>query len=375
MRDPYSRLGGVASGFAHYYGLDVSLVRILFVVFAFMTGFGFLVYLLAWLVIPRATHWPPAGAPQSLRSLSGRDLAIGIVLIGLLFTFGVGSGGPAQSVLVPLLLVGGGVWLLSQRPQAPSVPSGVPGPPVAPGPSGVPGPSGAQPAPGPAGDDGLSEAADVANLGIGDDTATGGSATQAGPFASPGPGGAHGPGGGHGAGGGHDAGGGHGAPVPPRSRRRFAPLLLILAVVLFVLTIPVLIVGGLVAGVATGAIDLDIEQSAVEVTPATVADIPESIVRGGAEVVIDLTSLEAADFAELDDPVLLETRLDVGSIRVIVPDDIAVSVDADADIGSVSVFDQTDDGFGVGRRSSPEGDPDLELDLEVDIGEIIVQQG
>ena len=118
VRDPYSRLGGVASGLAHHYGIDVSLVRIAFVLTAFATGFGFLAYLLAWLVIPRADYWPPAGSTGSVRNLSGRELGIGLAIVGLLVALSLGSSGPG-SILLPLALVGGGVWLLIQSPNDP----------------------------------------------------------------------------------------------------------------------------------------------------------------------------------------------------------------------------------------------------------------
>lgn len=50
-----SVFGGVAAGFAHYLGMDISLMRILFVVLLFFSHASFgLIYLLLWIVIPRA---------------------------------------------------------------------------------------------------------------------------------------------------------------------------------------------------------------------------------------------------------------------------------------------------------------------------------
>ncbi|MEZ5407764.1 MAG: PspC domain-containing protein [Acidimicrobiales bacterium] len=63
LRDPNTRLGGVASGVAHYLGLDVSLVRLLFVVFTLMAGWGALAYLAAWIILPKAETWPPVWPP------------------------------------------------------------------------------------------------------------------------------------------------------------------------------------------------------------------------------------------------------------------------------------------------------------------------
>jgi phage shock protein PspC (stress-responsive transcriptional regulator) len=46
-------IGGVCSGLAAYFGLDVSLVRVAAVVFL-LFGAGFLAYLILWIVIPKA---------------------------------------------------------------------------------------------------------------------------------------------------------------------------------------------------------------------------------------------------------------------------------------------------------------------------------
>lgn len=46
-------LGGLASGFAAYLGIDPVIVRIIFVIFLFM-GFGFILYVILWIIIPSA---------------------------------------------------------------------------------------------------------------------------------------------------------------------------------------------------------------------------------------------------------------------------------------------------------------------------------
>lgn len=47
-------LAGVASGLSKYFGLDVLLIRILFVLSVFIWGWGILLYLLLWLLVPEA---------------------------------------------------------------------------------------------------------------------------------------------------------------------------------------------------------------------------------------------------------------------------------------------------------------------------------
>ncbi len=46
------KLGGVCAGLAEYFDLDVSLVRLAWILFAVLGGSGVLAYILAWIVIP-----------------------------------------------------------------------------------------------------------------------------------------------------------------------------------------------------------------------------------------------------------------------------------------------------------------------------------
>jgi phage shock protein PspC (stress-responsive transcriptional regulator) len=55
-------LAGVASGVARYFGLDVTVVRIIFAVLAVVGGAGLPLYLAGWLLIP------DEGADQSIAS-------------------------------------------------------------------------------------------------------------------------------------------------------------------------------------------------------------------------------------------------------------------------------------------------------------------
>lgn len=46
------KVAGVCAAFAEYFDLDVVLVRVVWLVSSFMTGVGFLGYVIAWIVIP-----------------------------------------------------------------------------------------------------------------------------------------------------------------------------------------------------------------------------------------------------------------------------------------------------------------------------------
>jgi phage shock protein PspC (stress-responsive transcriptional regulator) len=47
--------GGVCSGLSAYFGVDMVLVRVLFIAALFLGGFGFWLYIIIWVVAPKAT--------------------------------------------------------------------------------------------------------------------------------------------------------------------------------------------------------------------------------------------------------------------------------------------------------------------------------
>jgi phage shock protein C len=59
------KIGGVCAGVARYWGIDVTIVRILWAITAIWPPFiGALVYLVCWIVMPRDTA-PAMGAAQN----------------------------------------------------------------------------------------------------------------------------------------------------------------------------------------------------------------------------------------------------------------------------------------------------------------------
>ena len=54
FRDPDNKmLGGVCSGLAAYFDIDITLCRVLFLI-ALFSGFGFLAYIILWIAVPLA---------------------------------------------------------------------------------------------------------------------------------------------------------------------------------------------------------------------------------------------------------------------------------------------------------------------------------
>ncbi|MGM9620324.1 MAG: PspC domain-containing protein [Bacteroidaceae bacterium] len=47
-------IGGVCAGIADYLGLDPTIVRVAWILTVFFAGFGILLYLILWIVMPKA---------------------------------------------------------------------------------------------------------------------------------------------------------------------------------------------------------------------------------------------------------------------------------------------------------------------------------
>jgi len=105
-------LGGVAQGIANFTGIEAKWVRLAFLASVLFGGFGFLLYVSAWVGVPDEHDPRPArfAVTQSVTRLV-------IAAIFAVFTLGslTGTAGISAGLLFPALLVGGGVYLLSQN--------------------------------------------------------------------------------------------------------------------------------------------------------------------------------------------------------------------------------------------------------------------
>ena len=360
VRDPYSRLGGVASGIAHHTGIDVSLIRLAFVVATIFSGVGLILYLLAWLIVPRAEYWPPAPyqADAGGSRFEGRQLAYGLLALGILLVIFSGAGGFAR-MIVSIGLVGAGIWLLVQ-PQSPteSTASGIagsttppPGTPASPsvtttGDTGTGVPSTWQPASGSVGPDvsGGDVTSSFAPIESGSTaTATTTSGSSGAPVNT-----VYVP-----------------SPVPPR-RRRVWPFFLIGAI----FVIPVLF---LIAGIAFFAINEDeFTEADLLVEPLSPADIPRRIDEGAGTITLDLANLTVDDFSEIGvGGKEVDIDLNAGEIVVELPPDVPVAIDASAGAGEITVLDRHEEGIRP-RITTDNEDAVLELDIRVGVGSITV---
>ena len=154
-----------------------------------------------------------------------------------------------------------------------------------------------------------------------------------------------------------------------------------------------LIAVGLVLALALGATAAagraGLEDGVGQVTWSPTGDATYRL--GAGEGVLDLTGLRAARPSPGDaaaGPTRIDARVGVGSLTVLVPTDVTVRVDGQVGVGELSVLDP--EGSLTGDTSSeegrdvrevfelpgdPAGSPQVELDLEVGMGEIEVRRG
>lgn len=58
------KIAGVCAGCAEYFDIDVTVVRLVWLITAIMTGVGFLAYVVAWIVMPEEHELVPAPSGQ-----------------------------------------------------------------------------------------------------------------------------------------------------------------------------------------------------------------------------------------------------------------------------------------------------------------------
>lgn len=118
QRDTQNRvLGGVCSGLANYFDIDVALVRVLFAFALLAFSAGFWVYIILWILMPEA----PVGETQQfvetqdvVEKSRKSSMTTGLILIGVGACFLLGNLVPAFSwrMFWPILLIALGLLLI-----------------------------------------------------------------------------------------------------------------------------------------------------------------------------------------------------------------------------------------------------------------------
>jgi phage shock protein PspC (stress-responsive transcriptional regulator) len=95
-------LGGVCSGLANYFNLDVVVVRVIFAILFFAGGFGFLPYLIMWVAVPSTAAQQIGGTRKKLFRDPDNKLLAG-VCSGIGNYFGINPWIPRLLFLLPFL--------------------------------------------------------------------------------------------------------------------------------------------------------------------------------------------------------------------------------------------------------------------------------
>jgi phage shock protein PspC (stress-responsive transcriptional regulator) len=343
-------VGGLAGGLGRYFGIDPVVFRIAFVVLTLAGGSGIVLYLVGWLMIPDDAGGNP------LRRLGGerhQKLAAAVIAgLGVLLLLD-NLAGSNDDIPLGLALVGmGGLFLWSRNKDSDS--DAGPLPPTAP-----PSPQPPTPAPPtPAGD--ADRTLDLPPAPLRDAEPAPGVTGASEP---PGP-----------------------APAPPKPRSALVPvtfsLLLVLAGALtlagvsvvtglglaLLLTGGALILGawrgrarwlipvGLVLSIALAGAslidDVPVRGGAGDVAfrPVTVEEVRTPYRLGAGALVLDLSDLDLGGRT-----VTIVASVAAGHLDIVVPDGVAVDVDAHVGLGELELLGRHTEGVDVGRTVSDRG--------------------
>lgn len=95
-------IGGVCSGLANYFGVDVVVVRVITLILFFVGGIGLLPYIILWVVVP-STATQQIGSPRKRLFRDEENKYVGGVCSGLAHYFGIQAWIPRLLFLLPLL--------------------------------------------------------------------------------------------------------------------------------------------------------------------------------------------------------------------------------------------------------------------------------
>ncbi len=92
-------IGGVAGGLGERFDLDANIFRVLFVLFSIAWGFGVLIYLALWILMPRDPNGEPVKADRPVREKSESNwtyiaLSIALIIVALIAWSALGHGHP-----------------------------------------------------------------------------------------------------------------------------------------------------------------------------------------------------------------------------------------------------------------------------------------
>jgi phage shock protein C len=99
-------LGGVCAGLAKYLAIDVTIVRLFFIVLSMVGGLGPLLYVILWVVIPPENHVVDPAHPETLNSEELKERA-GMVRDDFVDAVSSPNQNVARYIGIALILMGG----------------------------------------------------------------------------------------------------------------------------------------------------------------------------------------------------------------------------------------------------------------------------
>lgn len=118
-------LGGVCTGLAEYFDVDVVIVRIIFITFAFLWGFSIIIYLLLWILVPqlpnpiqevridsRENQVDATATTSNLKNRSREIFGIIIIILGIFMTLNNLLPWFSHRLYLPLTLIMLGLLIL-----------------------------------------------------------------------------------------------------------------------------------------------------------------------------------------------------------------------------------------------------------------------
>jgi phage shock protein PspC (stress-responsive transcriptional regulator) len=94
--------GGVCSGLAHYFNMDITLVRIIFIILFLSFGFGLIPYIILWVVVPNSAD-KIIGSTRKKLYRDNDDKIVAGVCSGIGNYFGINSWIPRVLFALPFL--------------------------------------------------------------------------------------------------------------------------------------------------------------------------------------------------------------------------------------------------------------------------------
>jgi phage shock protein C len=112
-------IDGICGGISEYFGVDVTIIRILFVLLVLMGGTGLLLYIAAMIIMPTNPDFTAMPEPQGHRGGDKRFWGVFLILVGATVLFinlgwlaGFDWWSLSGSVVLPVLMIAAGMFVI-----------------------------------------------------------------------------------------------------------------------------------------------------------------------------------------------------------------------------------------------------------------------